>query len=58
MFLIGFSKEIIIYDLNKNQELKRFNSVHTVWNSILLSNGDLLTVDYNCKIKLWNLLEP
>jgi WD40 repeat protein len=60
MLIIGTAKgDVIIYDLNKNEELKRINSTHLsgVKNLILLSNGNLLTSSGNGEIKLWNLLE-
>jgi WD40 repeat protein len=51
--------DVTIYDLNKNEELKKLNSEHSGWISdlFLLSNGNLLTSDGDGEIKLWNLLE-
>jgi WD40 repeat protein len=60
MLIIGTAKgDVIIYDLNKNEELNKINSAHSfyVWRLILLSNGNLLTSSENGEIKLWNLLE-
>jgi WD40 repeat protein len=65
MLIIGISSGqtnasgVIIYDLNKYEEVKRINSAHSSWlsNSILLSNGNLLTSSGNGEIKLWKLLD-
>jgi WD40 repeat protein len=65
MLIIGLGtvklegNDVIIYDLNKNEEVKRINSAHSDWvsNLILLSNGNLLTSSRNGEIKLWNLFE-
>jgi WD40 repeat protein len=65
MLIIGIgtgkteANDVIIYDLNKNAEVKRINSAHSYFVSSmnLLSNGNLLTSSGNGEIKLWNLLE-
>lgn len=52
--------DVIIYDLNKYEEVKRINSAHTEFVSrlILLSNGNLLTAGGDDDdIKQWNFLE-
>jgi WD40 repeat protein len=47
---------IIIYDLYKNEEIKRIYSSGSVYSMFLLSNGNLLTGGDE-DIKLWNFLE-
>jgi WD40 repeat protein len=51
--------DVIIFDLNKNEELKRIKSAHSgcVSNLVLLSNGNLLNSSGDSIIKLWSLLE-
>ena len=64
MLIIGIGSgkiegnDIIIYDLNKNEEVKRFTAHSSFVSKFnLLSNGNLLTSSGNGEIKLWNLLE-
>jgi WD40 repeat protein len=53
------SNDIIIYNINKKYEIKRYSAHSKYLTSLkLLSNGNLLTSCANGEIKLWNLLVP
>ena len=62
--IIGLSTDtekgnaIIIYDLNENKEVTRFDALNhsNMNNLIILSNGNLIASSYNYGIKIWNCL--
>jgi hypothetical protein len=58
----GDDSGVAIFDLtnitNKYEKVKRIASSSYVWSMILLSNGNLLTLNSKSEINLLNLLEP
>jgi WD40 repeat protein len=62
MLIIGSESDVIIYDLNKYEEVRKMKyeggRIDWVSDLILLSNGNLLTSSFVGEIKIWNLLEP